>query len=53
METRKRGKAIIGIALAAIVVASVMAAMIGGAGAINTTGGDAGHYTFQVKTVEE
>jgi hypothetical protein len=53
METRKRGKAIIGIALAAIVVASVMVAMIGGAGAINTTGGDAGHYTFQVKTVED
>ncbi len=33
METRKRGKAIIGIALAAIMVASVMVAMIGSTGA--------------------
>jgi hypothetical protein len=35
METRKRGKAIIGITLAAIMVASVMVAMIGSTGAVD------------------
>jgi len=38
MKTSKRGKAIIGIALAAIMVASVMVAMIGSAGADTPVG---------------
>ncbi|KAF5411710.1 MAG: hypothetical protein C5S38_09105 [Candidatus Methanophagaceae archaeon] len=38
METGKRGKAIIGIALAAIMVASVMVAMVGGVGADTPVG---------------
>ncbi len=42
METRKRGKAIIGIALAAIMVASVMVAMIGSTGAYS----DGGKYNI-------
>ncbi|NQE44517.1 hypothetical protein C5S31_00665, partial [ANME-1 cluster archaeon GoMg2] len=38
MKTTKKGKAIVGIALAAIVVASVMVAMIGSTGAVGTGG---------------
>jgi hypothetical protein len=38
METRRKGKAIIGIAMAAIMVASVLAVMVGSVGAYSNTG---------------